>query len=260
MRTRLAGDRDAAGLGLTQQSNAPGRTHVLAVDVCPGFLSEQNVTRNNHFLPRTGPARQAKRAIPVALMHYARAHQRIVLAMIHHRQVKHRRVFQRATHQVIVLHTMAVVGNRHHPGAVQRADRRQFLPGNPLRDRAGRQHVDPGRALGAVLNQCHRARVVDRRTGVGHANHRGEPAPRRRSRAGLDVLLGRLARFAKMHVNIDQPRANHPTAGINLLNPLRRLAKRVGSDRRHPAIDQQHVGRLVPAVCGVDHPASLEQQ
>ena len=39
-----------------------------------------------------------------------------------------------------------------------------------------------------------------------------------RRRAGLDVLLGRLVWLAKMHVNIDQP-GNHPTAGINLLNP-----------------------------------------
>jgi len=48
-------------------------------------------------------------------MHHAIGHERIILAMIHHRQIKHFRVFQRAAHQFVVLHAMAVVGDATTP-------------------------------------------------------------------------------------------------------------------------------------------------
>jgi len=180
--------------------------------------------------------------------------------MIHHRQVEHRGVLHRAPHQVVVLHAMPVVGDGDHAGVFQRTDRREFLAGEALGDRAGGEHVDPGQALGAVLNQCHRAGIVDRWAGVGHADDGGETAPRRRRRAGADGLLGRLARLAKVNVNIDQPRADNFAGGVDLRRAFRRLARRIGADGGHFPVGKQQVGAFIPSIGGVDQASSLEQQ
>jgi len=114
--------------------------------------------------------------------------------------------------------------------------------------------------LGAVLNQRHRAGVVDRRAGVGHADDSGETAARRRRRAGADGLLGRLARLTKVNVNVDQPGADNLAGDIDFRRALRRLAKRITADGGHFPIGKQQVGGFVEAVGGVDEAATLEQQ
>ena len=77
--------------------------------------------------PMRRPAGQAEHGAPVALVHHAFADEVVVLAMVHHDEAEHARVLERAAHQLVVLHAMAVVGERHHAGLVQRADGRQFL-------------------------------------------------------------------------------------------------------------------------------------
>ena len=230
------------------------------MDVRAGFFGEQNVARDDHLLARAGPTQQAERVVPVALVHHARADERVVLAMIHHRQVEHRGVLQRAPHQVVVLHALPVVGDGDHAGILERADRCQLLAGDALGDRAGDEHVDLGRTLRAILNQRHRAGVVDRRAGVGHADNSGETAARRRRRAGADGLLGRLARLAKVNVNVDQPGADDLAGHIDFRRALRRLARRISADGGHFPIVNQQVGGFIKAVGGIDEAASLEQQ
>ena len=155
---------------------------------------------------------------------------------------------------------MPVVGDGDHAGVLERADRREFLPGEALGDRAGGEDVDLGQSLGAVLNQRHRAGVVDRRAGVGHADDSGETAPRRRRRAGADGLLGRLARLAKVNVNVDQPGADNLAGDVNFRRTIRSFAKHISAHGDHFPVGNQQVGGFVEAVCGIDETASLEQQ
>ena len=42
----------------------------------------------------------------------------LILAMVHDRQGEHLRIFNRAAHDLVVLHTAAVIGNGDHPGAI----------------------------------------------------------------------------------------------------------------------------------------------
>jgi len=85
-------------------------------------------------------------------------------------------------------------------------------------------------------------------------------AARRRRRAGADGLLGRLARLAKVNVNIDQPRADNFAGGVDLRRAFRRLARRIGADGGHFPVGKQQVGAFIPSIGGVDQASSLEQQ
>ncbi len=49
-------------------------------------------------------------------MHYAVADQIVILAMIEHRQTDHPRIFNRASHQLVILNAMAVVRDCDDPG------------------------------------------------------------------------------------------------------------------------------------------------
>jgi len=90
-------------------------------------------------------------------VHHPVRHQRIILAMVHHRQIEHLRVLKRAPHQFVVLHTMAVVGNGDDPRLFERADGRQFLAGDVLRDGAGDKNIHHALPRRALANQRHRA-------------------------------------------------------------------------------------------------------
>ena len=79
-----------------------------------GQFGELNVPRDDHLLARRWPTPQTQRRAPVSFMNHAVAHQGIVLAMIHHRQIKHPGIFQSPSHQLIVLDAVAVVGDGHY--------------------------------------------------------------------------------------------------------------------------------------------------
>ena len=233
---------------------------MLAMHVRPGRLGQQDVPRHDHLLARRRPAAQTQHRAPIALVHHPVGHQRVILAMIHHRQIEHLRVFQRPAHHVVVLHAMTVIGDRHHAGLLERADRRQFLAREVLRD--GPRDIDVHDALrrGPLVNQRHRPGVVNRRRRVGHANHRGESAARRRRSAGGDRLLGHLARLTQMDVQINQPRANHLPADVHPLGVGRRLGRRVRPDRGNLPLANQHIRTAIEAVGGINHPTAGEKQ
>ena len=142
MRAGLAGNRHAAFLRLAQQRDAARRAQVLAMDARAGEFGEQDVARDNHFLARRRPAAQAQHGAPITLVHHAVGHERIILAMVHHRQVEHFGVFARPAHEFVVLHAMAVVGDGHDAGAFERADGREFLAGDVFGDGPGHKDVD----------------------------------------------------------------------------------------------------------------------
>ena len=90
-------------------------------------LREQNVAHHDRFFAGRGPAGQTKQRAPVPLVHHSVADQIVVLTMIEHRQADHARIFDRASHQFMILNAMTVIGDRHHARLRERTDRREFF-------------------------------------------------------------------------------------------------------------------------------------
>ena len=153
MRAGLAGNGDAAGLGGAQQLHTAGGADVLAMHLRAGQSGQQDIARHDQFLAASRPAAQSQRGAPVAFMHHAVCHEGIILAMIHHRQIKHFGVFQGAAHQFIVLDAMTVVGDRDNPGLLEGPDGGQFLPRNVFGDGAGDKDIDLALPFRALANE-----------------------------------------------------------------------------------------------------------
>ena len=162
VRTGFAGNRHPALSGRSQQFNAPGGAYMLTVNFRSGRLRQQDVSRDDHLLARSGPAAQAQHRAPVTFMHHAVADERVILAMIHDRQIEHPGILQRATHELMILHAMAVIGNRHDPGLLQRTDRGHFFAGDAFGNCAGHKNIHLPFATGFLLDQRHGGRIVDR--------------------------------------------------------------------------------------------------
>src|ERR1700730_10096178 len=116
MRANFAADLDAALPCFANQTNASRRADVLAMNLMIAKLSEQNVSHHDRFLACGRPAWQTEERAPVTFIHDTVADEIVVLAMIEHRQTNHARILDRATHQFVVLNTMAVIGDRDHAG------------------------------------------------------------------------------------------------------------------------------------------------
>src|SRR6266850_6186737 len=114
---------------------------MLTMHVTARRLGEEDVASYDHLLSGRGPTAQAEHSAPIALVHDAVADQRVILAMVHQRQIKHPGVFECPAHEFIALYTMAVVGYRDHTRSFKRTDRRQLFSGNVLGDGAGNEDV-----------------------------------------------------------------------------------------------------------------------
>ncbi len=108
--------------------------------------------------PAAGQPRRPSSDVPVTFVHHAVGHERIILAMVHHRQAEHFRVFARAAHEIVVLHAMAVVGDGDDAGLFQPADGREFLAGNAFGNRAGDEDIHDAFGFGAFVDERDRAR------------------------------------------------------------------------------------------------------
>ena len=141
VRADFAGERNAARARFAQDADAAGRAEVLAVDGVPVSSASRALRCDDDFLADRRPAGQAEHGAPVAFVHHAFADEIVVLAMVHHDEVEHARVLERAAHDFVVLHAMAVVGERDDAGFVHRADGREFFAGDAFGDRAGREDI-----------------------------------------------------------------------------------------------------------------------
>ena len=231
------------------------------MDARTGKFGEQDVARHDHFLARRRPAAQTERDAPVTFVHHTVGHERIILAMIHHRQIKHFGVFQRAAHEFVVLHAMAVVGDGHDAGAFERADGCEFLARDVFGNGAGDKDIYDAVLGGAFIDEGDGPGVVNGRGRVGHADDRGEAAPRGGGGAGGDVFLCRLTGLAQVDVQINQAGTNNESAHVHPLDFARRFLRRVRSDRRDFACRNQNIRFGVESVGRIhDAPASEKQR
>ncbi len=117
------------------------------------------------------------------------------------------------------------------------------------RDRTDRVHVDQPDLLAATPHVVGDHRAVGHRVGVGHREHRGEPAESRCRRAGFDVLGVLAARLAQVGVQVDEARQQHLAGrvdhvGIRRGLPASARSRRSGRRRRgrRPARLRRRVG------------------
>jgi len=128
--------------------------------------------------------------------------------MIEHWHSDHARVFDRATHQFIVLNASTVISDGDNACLRQRTDRRQFFPGKILGDRASWQDTHLGHFRRSIFNPCNRAWTVRGRRCIRHANHCREPTRRGGAGTGFNRLFPAKAGLSEMNVNIDEPGTN----------------------------------------------------
>ena len=57
--------------------------------------------------------------------------------------------------------------------------------------------------------------VINRRFGVGHADHGGESACGSGSGTGMNIFLIGKSRITEVHVNINESRSHHKTGGVD---------------------------------------------
>ena len=172
-----------------------------------------------------------------------------------HRARERGRVFERVPHHERVGHAIAVVGEHAHAEVVELAERRELLSAPALRDATGGTHVAQPNDAGAVEHRLHDSRVVDRRLGVGHADHRGAAAEGSRARSGLDRLAVFATRLPKVHLDVDESRRDDAARGVEHRRADRRRQR--GADLGDHPVDDPHVGHAVAG--GVEHPATLNE-
>ena len=110
------------------------------------------------------------------------------------------------------------------------------------------------------MNQRHRARVVNRRRGIGHAKQRRKSSTSSRGSPGRDGFLGRFPRFAQVHVRVDQAGANNQAAHIDPRCAGCNLTPDLRTHRRNFAIFDQQVGLAIESVRRIYDAPIGEQQ
>ena len=117
--------------------------------------------------------------------------------------------------------------------------------------------MDDGVALDDVLHELDRAGAVGHRRGIRHHHHGGEPAGGRGLRTGGDRLLVGLARLAEVNMDVDQPRAGHQAAGIDLAGALLRDGGKRGNES---AVADEDVADRIPLGGRVDDAGILNPE
>ena len=135
--------------------------------------------------------------------------------MIEDHQVKHRGVFQRATHDLVVLDAGGRVGDGDHAGLLHCAERSEGLAFMAFGEGPRGQHAYGGVARADFAEELNRADVVRRGQRVGHRDDSGETAGGGRAGAGTNRLAGREARFAEAAVQVDKARGDYETRAVD---------------------------------------------
>src|SRR5207253_9366766 len=171
MRANLATYFYAARPRFAHQSHTSGCSEVLAMNRMIAKFREQNVAHYYRFFAGRGPARQPEERAPVAFVHDAIADQIVVLTMIEHGQINHTRVFDRASHHLVILNAMTIIRDRYNASLREGSDRRELLPCEIFRDCAGWQNLHARDGGGPIFDPRTRARIVRDRRRINHANN-----------------------------------------------------------------------------------------
>ena len=90
---------------------------MLAMDGRVAELCKQDIARDDDLLSDAGPSGQAEAETPLSLMHHTVANERVILTMVKNGQAEHPGIFNRATHDLVILHTVSVIRDRDNSGS-----------------------------------------------------------------------------------------------------------------------------------------------
>jgi hypothetical protein len=152
-----------------------------------------------------------------ALVHDGAVRQRLVLTVVHDREVEHLRVF--------AARRMSSLASTQRPSSVMATTPARlsepmgascwpFMP--TVMQPVGKTFTTASRADG-VVDELDGAGAVGDGRGVGHADDGRETAGGGGAGAGADGLLVRLAGFAEMDVDIDEAGAGDEAGGVDFL-------------------------------------------
>lgn len=233
---------------------------MLAVDVGAGDFGEKNIAGDNGFFAGGGPTTKAEDSAVVAFVNHAVADERIILAMIEDREIKHAGVFEGAAHEFVALNAFTVVGDGDDSCLFEGTDGREFFSSDAFRDGASDVDIDETFARSFLADQRDCAGRVDGRAGVGHAHDGGESAARGCVGAGGNCFFDGLAGFAEMDVGIDEARANDEAGDVPFFRVRRGFELGGGAKGGDLAIEDQKILDAVEPVGGIDHAAILEKE
>ena len=239
---------------------------MLAMDARAGQFGQQNVPRHDHLLARCRPSAQPERRAPIAFVHHAVRHQRVVLAMVHHRQGRTSsriptrgasgRYSGHSAHRPEIATTPACfnepIGASSSPAMPLVIA--PVTPGNV-------DHAFPRRFF---ADQRHCAGIIRIGAGEVFGMQTMEVEPLRRAAAAASRLHMVSLQIARVRANgraqIDQPRANHQSRRVH---PFRASAGAVGrcfpADRRDFPVRKQHVRRCIQVVRWINHAPARQQ-
>ncbi|CAB4953369.1 unannotated protein [freshwater metagenome] len=137
--------------------------------------------------------------------------------MLGERDAERAGVLERASHELRVLHAVAVIGKDAHTRCGELTERGEPLASAADGDAARRQHLAQPGALALGAHELDDGDAVLRRVGVRHRHHRSEATERSAAAAGLDGLGFFLARLAEVHVQVDETGGDDAARGVEEL-------------------------------------------
>jgi hypothetical protein len=223
----LGRDVDPPGLRPPDHLDRAGRGDVGHVHPAVRVASQHHVARHDDLLCDPGPPRQAQATRQLALVAAGGGTSEVrVLGVLGDDAAEGADVLQRTAHHPRVVHAPPVVGEHPHPGSRARhqAELGELLAGQALGDGADRLHVDESGEPAEVVDALGCLSGVGDRRGVGHRQHRGEPAQSRCLRAGAHRLGVLSTRLPQVRVQVHQTGQRDEAIGIHDLRVLRLLA------------------------------------
>src|SRR6478736_4075133 len=251
MWANFARNLHSSRLRLPEQAHTAAGADMLAMNRRIAELGKQDIPRDNDFLTDPRPPRQTEPEAPLSLMHYPVANERVVLAMVKDGDSKHPGIFDRATHDLVILHAMAIVRYGDYPGRKHRPVRRQLLAGETFRNGARGEDIDLCVALRFLPDKGNGSGIVCHRIGIGHAHNTREAASGGGARPSRNGLFLRLAGISKVDVHINQTRGHDETRGVYALH-LRFLAPRLVGEN---SVRDPKIRHFVSLVRGIDNPS-----
>ena len=123
--------------------------------------------------------------------------------MIHDGKVKHLRILDRATHDLVALYASAIIGHGDDARFFELASRRELLALHSNGEATCGIHVDDGLSFDLIHDALDGACVITDGACVRHAHDSGETTCCCRFGATTDIFFVRLAWVAKVDVDIN---------------------------------------------------------
>ena len=149
---------------------------MLQVDMGSGFGGEDDVSRNDDIFGFLWAGAETELGGDEAFIHHAVTGEIVVLAVVDDWYVEHVSVLDCSSHETVVLHAFASVGNGDRSGIAERASWSKEFAGHADGDASSGEDVDHGFALNGVFNILDGSGCIGWRGSIGHADDAGVSA------------------------------------------------------------------------------------